>query len=112
MKKNIPCPINNGADLNSGPMLENLFDDAAYVESKVGNTFVALGFIDNIPFRTEYWFGRNMLHITMVYGVKKSNWDDFINILTWRLTDEQVELEIIPFFTSYPQHCVVFLHYK
>ena len=51
-ERHLECPINNGADLNSDAMLENLFDDGQYVENRVNGKYVVLGFIDGIPVAT------------------------------------------------------------
>ena len=40
--RKVPCPINNGADLNSDAMLEALFDDGQYIEHQEGRSYKVL----------------------------------------------------------------------
>lgn len=81
-----PCPINNGADLQSGEMLGNLFDEGQYIENKVYGKYVALGFIGGLPARCEYELGANYLRVIALH----KNCLLVDDILPERLADEQV----------------------
>lgn len=98
MKQNerIECPVNNGADLNSDAMLENLFDDGEYVEHEErGNVHIALGFIDGQAVMAQYWLNTNKIDITVINKYYLAdNKESFYKTLKERLSDEQVEPEL------------------
>lgn len=86
----LDCPINNGADINSDVMLENLFDDGQCLKGKIGGKQVVLGFIGGIPAKCEYELGQNYLRICALCKKKEGNYDSWNKILPGRLADEQV----------------------
>lgn len=87
----IPCPINNGADLKADNMLENLFDDAQYVENHVGDGgYIALGFIDGVPARCSYVLGCSFLWVAPVLKKSDSDYGSWKKMLPERLSDGQV----------------------
>lgn len=91
----VPCPINNGADLNSDAMLDNLFEFDDYVERQFGNHFVALGFIEDVPFKVEYdLFDNRLLLSCCDYMKGKEKFNILKDEIKERLTDEQVEPDI------------------
>lgn len=88
-ERHLECPINNGADLNSDAMLENLFDDGQYVENRVNGKYVVLGFIDGIPVRCEYNLGLNCMTIHTLLSKKEFGYSSLHYTLPERLSDEQ-----------------------
>ena len=91
----IPCPINEGADLNSQFLMEALFDDMDYVERETKlHRHVAMGFIDGIPVIVTWHFGKSNI---LIHTARPTTMDDVVSFrktLPERLTDEQVEPEI------------------
>lgn len=96
-----PCPINNGADLKADDMLANLFDDGEYIENKVGDEYVALGFIGGVPARCNYIFGTSFLWVVALLKKKKCGYDSWKKILPKRLSDEQVYADLTYFSGGY-----------
>ena len=86
--RHLGCPINNGADLNSDAMLENLFDDGQYVENRVNGKYVVLGFIDGIPVRCEYNLGLNCMTIHTLLSKKECSYSSLNVTLPERLSDD------------------------
>lgn len=94
--KRIPCPINNGADLNSDAMLDALFDDGQYVESEPQtNHFEVVGFIDGAAIIADYWLRSNTLSLKTIHPITRGLIVSYRTMLHDRLSDEQVEPEII-----------------
>lgn len=92
----VPCPINNGADLNSDAMLDNLFEFDDYVERQFGNHFVALGFIEDVPFKVEYdLFDNRLLLSCYDYVEGKRKFNILSEEIEKRLTDEQVKPDLV-----------------
>ena len=91
----IPCPINEGADLNSQFLMEELFDDMDYVERETKlHHHVAMGFIDGVPVIVTWQFGKSNI---LIHTARPTTMDDVVSFrktLPERLTDEQVEPEI------------------
>lgn len=91
----IPCPINEGADLNSQFLMEALFDDMDYVERETKlHHHVSMGFIDGMPVIVTWQFGKSII---LIHTARPTTMDDVVSFrktLPERLTDEQVEPEI------------------
>ena len=88
-EKPLECPINNGSDLNSDAMFDDLFDDGQYVENRVNGKYVALGFINRIPARCEYELGSNSMWIFPILKKKECDYSSWENLLPDRLADEE-----------------------
>lgn len=96
----VPCPINNGADLNSDAMLENLFDEGECIEHGYSGHYISLGFIEDIPFKVEYDFRDNKLMLSCMDFMKgKEKFNILKEEIEKRLTDEEVEPDI-NFYTN------------
>lgn len=94
----VPCPINNGADLNSDAMLDALFDDGQYVESEPQtNHFEVVGFIDGAAIIADYWLRSNTLSLKTIHPVTDGLRKSYETLLQTRLSDEQVEPVILAF---------------
>ena len=89
-KRHLECPINNGSDLNSDAMLDDLFDYGQYVENRVNGKYVVLGFIDGVPVRCEYNLGLNIMTFHALLSKKECSYSSLHNTLPERLSDEQV----------------------
>ena len=88
--RHLYCPINNGSDLNSDAMLENLFDLGLYLENRVNGKYVALGFINRVPAGCEYELGSNSMCIFPILKKKESDYSSWENIIPARLGDETI----------------------
>ena len=88
-ERHLECPINNGADLNSDAMFDNLFDDGQYVENRVNGKYIALGFVDGIPVRCEYNLGLNCMTIHTLLSKNECGYSSLHYTLPERLSDEQ-----------------------
>lgn len=86
--RHLECPINNGADLNSDAMFDNLFDYDQYVESRVNGRYVVLGFIDGVPVRCDYELGLNLMAIHALLSKKKCDYSSLNTTLPDRLSDD------------------------
>lgn len=95
------CPINNGADLNAQFMLESLFDSETYVKNKIGNSYIALGFINGIPVRCKYELGTNSLWVIAVLPKKECDYTSLDEILPKRLSDDEVFAKVTYFNSGY-----------
>lgn len=89
-ERHLECPINNGADLNSDAMLENLFDLGLYLENRVNGKYVALGFINRVPAGCEYELRSNSMCIFPILKKKESDYSSWENIIPDRLGDETI----------------------
>ena len=95
-RRKVPCPINNGADLNSDAMLEALFDDGQYIEHQEGRSYKVLGFISGYPMMVDYALGGASMTIT-----SEDIAPHFIeSLIMERLSDEQVEAEVKHSYTD------------
>ena len=88
--RNLVCPINNGADLNSDAMLDSLFDDGQYVENRAAGQYVALGFIDGVPAVCEYELGNNYMYIFPILKKKACDYSSWDNVISDRLGDDTI----------------------
>lgn len=94
--RRVPCPIDEGANLNSDVMFENLFDDGIYVEHDKGRTYIALGFILGNPMIAQCYLHDNYIGIAYA-NVDRMADDDAEKLkkeIPNRLRDEQVEADI------------------
>lgn len=100
-EKRVPCPINNGADLQSGEMLCNLFDEGQYTENRVDNKYIALGFVGGIPVRCEYRLGDNRAWVIALLKKKQCDFEPLNNALPVLMSDEQVEAKVFYLCNGY-----------
>lgn len=92
----VPCPINNGADMHNGEMLEILFDMGEYVESNIGGkTYEALGFIDGAAVSVKYTMFTSEINIKTIHPSTSGLIESYRKLLPERLSDEQVEPMIV-----------------
>lgn len=95
----VPCPINNGADKQSGEMLDWLFDEANYVENSTygscgDGSYTALGFIDNVPFKVHYKLGENTLRAFCLFNQLSIYTEETITeTIKKRLTEVNVDAD-------------------
>ena len=85
-----PCPINNGADLNSDAMLEALFDDGQYIEHQEGRSYKVLGFISGYPMMVDYSLGRASMAVTSYLNPHFN----LSTLIKERLNNDQTEVEV------------------
>lgn len=90
----LECPINNGADLQSGELLASLFDEGQYAEGKVNDRCVAIGFVAGIPVKCEYGLGYNWAWVTAIMKKKECNYTPLDKVLPVRMSDEQVYAQV------------------
>ena len=88
-ERHLKCPINNGSDLNTDAVFDDLFDDGQYVENYAAGRYVALGFVDGIPVRCEYNLGLNCMTIHTLLSKKECGYSSLHYTLPERLSDEQ-----------------------
>ena len=89
-----PCPINNGADLNSDAMLEALFDDGQYLEQQNGRLYKALGFICEHPMLVRYSLGQSVIDIERFDQSHIWNHEQVEKEIDSRLRCEDIEVEL------------------
>ena len=87
-ERHLECPINNGPDLNSDAMFDNLFDDGQYVENRAAGRYITLGFVDGIPVRCEYNLGLNCMTIHTLLSKKECSYSSLNVTLPERLSDD------------------------
>ena len=87
-ERHLECPINNGSDLNSDAMFDDLFDYGQYVETRVNGKYVALGFIDGIPVRCEYNLGLNIMTFRALLSKNECSYSSLNVTLPERLSDD------------------------
>lgn len=93
-KRHLECPINNGSDLNTDAVFDDLFDDGQYVENRVNGKYVALGFIDGVPARCQYELGYCFMFIFPILKKEESDYSSWENVLPERLGDETIFVKI------------------
>ena len=86
--RHLECPINNGSDLNTDAMFDDLFDYGQYVENRVNSKYIALGFIDGIPVRCEYYLGLNIMSFYTLLSKKECDYSSLNATLPERLSDD------------------------
>lgn len=87
----LECPINNGADIVSDFLLDELFDYHEYVERKIGHKHIVLGFIGVEPAKVEYEIDSNWLTIHSILPKEECDYD------IWKkLIPERMPVDVIP----------------
>ena len=97
-RRRVRACINEGADLHSDALLDDLFDDGEYIDNerrRYADVHEVLGFIHGEPVMVEWWLGLNKLNVTYLprYGEDR-DMRTRIQILKDALTGEELELEI------------------
>ena len=90
----IECPINNGADLHAGYLLESIFDYGEYIS---GPKQEALGYIKGVPFMAKYQLGYNVmeLHPTLPFALDDEKVAELTTEINNRANeDEEVEADV------------------
>ena len=97
-RRRVGACINEGADLHSDALFDDLFDDGEYIDNErpgYANVHDVLGFIHREPVIVNWWFGLNKLNVTYLPRYCGSlEMRDRIQILKDALTGEEVEPEI------------------
>lgn len=95
-RRRVGACINEGADLHSDALFDDLFDDGEYIDNeRWGHVHDVLGFIHGEPVMVNWWLGLNKLNVTYLPRYCGSlEMRDRIQILKDALTGEEVEPEI------------------
>lgn len=98
-RRRVRACINEGADLHSDALFDDLFDDGEYIDNERRYSGVdmvlVLGFIHREPVMVIWWLGLNKLNVTYLPRYCGSlEMRDRIQILKDALTGEEVEPEI------------------
>lgn len=91
----LECPISSNAGLSPDIMLKKLFDSGRFVEGKVGDECVALGFIDGIPARCSFLQGLNRVWVIALLPKRECNHNPWKKILPQRSADGQVFTQVL-----------------
>ncbi len=97
-RRRVGACINEGADLHSDALFDDLFDDGEYIDNErpgYVNVHDVLGFIHREPVIVNWWLGLNKLNVKYLPRYCGSlEMRDRIQILKDALTGEEVEPEI------------------
>lgn len=96
-KTGTPCIIDNGVNLHSMYILENLFDNGHYVEREISaGNFEVLGYVGGAGVIVRYKLNTSEMTIKTIQPMTAKLIKSYREILPSLLIDEQIWAEIFP----------------